>query len=202
MSNQSTGKSNRRQQILEAAMNCFARKGYHVTTMDDISAELPFSKGLIYYYFDSKRDIFLAILENWKEAYLKGWEMLQSADDDATIQIHKCLEYGMYLVTSSAEIARVEFEFYSELGRDTAVSTAFRDLFTEIRNQIKNILEAGISSGQLRPMDTDALAAVLFAVYEGLAIQASVEPDGFNWPAISKNLVELVMRGISATEKE
>jgi AcrR family transcriptional regulator len=44
----------RRRQILRAAMNCFARRGFHLTTMNDISAEAQISVGLIYRYFESK----------------------------------------------------------------------------------------------------------------------------------------------------
>ncbi len=41
------------------------KKGYYSSSMDDVAAELSFSKALIYYYFKTKRDIFLSILENW-----------------------------------------------------------------------------------------------------------------------------------------
>jgi len=44
----------RRRQILRAAMTCFARRGFHLTTMNDISAGADISVGLIYRYFESK----------------------------------------------------------------------------------------------------------------------------------------------------
>jgi AcrR family transcriptional regulator len=192
----------RRQQILEAAMNCFARKGYHLTTMDDIAAELPFSKGLLYYYFKTKRDLFLDILENWMVSSLKAWEAMSSQDEKAATQICKCLDYGVQLVTGSSDLARVEMEFYGELGRDPVISDTFKTLFTEFRAQIKAILEAGISQGEFRALDTGALAAVVVGIYEGLAIQAMVEPDAFDWAVVSENLCQMVMRGIASPEKE
>ena len=44
----SASKEERRAQILQAALTCFARKGYHLTTMDDIVAESGLSKGSLY----------------------------------------------------------------------------------------------------------------------------------------------------------
>lgn len=44
----------RRRQILRAAMACFSRRGFHLTTMNDISVEAKISVGLIYRYFENK----------------------------------------------------------------------------------------------------------------------------------------------------
>ena len=44
----------RRRQIIDAAYQCFARKGFHQTTMRDIYAEAKLSAGSVYHYFDSK----------------------------------------------------------------------------------------------------------------------------------------------------
>jgi AcrR family transcriptional regulator len=48
----------RRKQIMDAALTCFTRKGYTNTTMDDIVAESGLSKGALYWYFKSKDDLF------------------------------------------------------------------------------------------------------------------------------------------------
>jgi AcrR family transcriptional regulator len=47
----------RRRQIVRAAMSCFARRGFHVATMNDISAEAQISVGLIYRYFENKDEV-------------------------------------------------------------------------------------------------------------------------------------------------
>jgi AcrR family transcriptional regulator len=192
----------RRQQILETAMVCFARKGYYSTTMDELAAELPFSKALLYYYFKTKRDIFLAILDDWLDNSLAAWETIASQDGDATTQLCECLEYGAQLVSLNIDLVRVEFEFYSEMGRDEEVAKAIRALFSRFRTEFKAILDAGIVSGEFRPVNTDALAATLLGAYEGLAMQASVEPDALDWSVVGKSLFEIIMQGISPDTKE
>jgi len=187
----------RRQQILDAALTCFSRTGYHQTSMDDLAAELPFSKGLLYYYFPTKRDLFVSLLDNWAERSLQAWESMLSPTEEVVAQICKSIQYGVQLVALSSDLARIEFEFYSEVGRDADVSEAFRALFTQFRGRIRSILDSGVRSGSLRPLDTEALSAVLFGAYEGLALQAMVEPDAFDWALVSDSLCQLVLNGLS-----
>ena len=191
----------RRQQILDAALTCFSRTGYHQTSMDDLAAELPFSKGLLYYYFPTKRDLFVSLLDNWAKQSLQAWEAMLSPTEDVVTQICKSIQYGVQLVALSSDLARIEFEFYSEVGRDADVSEAFRALFAQFRARIKSILDSGVRSGDLRPLDTEAVAAVLFGAYEGLALQAVVEPDAFDWALVSDSLCQLVLHGLSREDK-
>ncbi|MBI3814338.1 MAG: helix-turn-helix transcriptional regulator, partial [Nitrospinae bacterium] len=51
----------RRKQILESAIRCISRQGYHQTTMDDIASEAGLSKGALYWYFKSKDEILTAM---------------------------------------------------------------------------------------------------------------------------------------------
>ena len=60
----------RRAQILAAAMTCFARQGYHATSMDDVVRESGLSVGAIYSYFASKEDLFLALSDDRAEQTL------------------------------------------------------------------------------------------------------------------------------------
>jgi len=52
-----------KEKILEAAIKVFAERGYHSTRVDDIADESKTSKGSIYFYFKSKQEIFLGLIE-------------------------------------------------------------------------------------------------------------------------------------------
>src|SRR5579872_572808 len=54
----------RRTQILQAAMRCFAHQGYHATSVDDVVRESGLSVGALYSYFPSKEDLFLALSDD------------------------------------------------------------------------------------------------------------------------------------------
>ncbi len=192
----------RRQQILQAAMKRFSHAGFHETTMEEIAAELPFSKGLLYYYFETKRDLFLALLDDWVGATVSTWESIQAPDESATTQILHCLEFGVQLIRGSADLTRIELEFYGELGRNPEISEAFKRIFRTFRDSIKEILELGIQTQEFKPHNTDALAAILVGAFEGLAIQATVEPKSFDWNEIAETLRSLALRGISTSVQE
>lgn len=54
----------RKREILAAAARVFARRGYHVATTDDIAAEMGVTKGVVYYYFRAKEDIFFEVINS------------------------------------------------------------------------------------------------------------------------------------------
>jgi AcrR family transcriptional regulator len=53
----------RREEILQASLHLFAEKGFHGTSMRDIARSADITEGLIYHYFENKRDLFRAIID-------------------------------------------------------------------------------------------------------------------------------------------
>ena len=66
----------RKNQILEAAKQAFSKKGIHKTRMTDIAESSGLSKGALYWYFDGKDAIILALLEKVFEPEIQEFEAL------------------------------------------------------------------------------------------------------------------------------
>ena len=116
----------RRCQILDAALVCFAKRGFHQTSMHDISAEAGISVGLIYRYFENKEAVISAMADRHKKEIS---EVLQRAKQAPTL-----LESLEILFTAHCceEETRVVSAFvvdlYAEASRNPRVADLVRDV--------------------------------------------------------------------------
>ena len=92
----------RRQQILDAARACFARQGFHQTSIQDICKEAGLSPGAVYRYFPSKDHIIAATSSGCQEGIM---EMIQVAKSQGlapleTVEI--IIDHGLDMMSSDA----------------------------------------------------------------------------------------------------
>src|SRR5437870_1291221 len=112
----------RREQILAAAMECFARNGYRTTSIEDIVRESKLSVGAIYSYFPSKQDLFLALAEQRTTETLEAFRAVYERPGSMAEKNRDAVE--LFFQQMSAELApycRVSFEFWSEAPKSDAL---------------------------------------------------------------------------------
>src|SRR5262249_32260773 len=117
----------RRNEILRTALKCFARRGYHETTMDDVVGEAGLSKGALYQYFKGKEDLFRGLrrvqLEELQRRLENAFTGVEGVKDK--------LERGARVFVSTlrseyGDLARIELEFWSEAPRRSDLRREFR----------------------------------------------------------------------------
>lgn len=152
----STNIPDTRERILEAAVKVFASKGYHDAKVDDIVAESHTSKGAFYFYFPSKQEIFLALVDTFADLLeTRLRQRLQTersgmARLDQALQI--CLEiFGQY--RSLAKIALIQATGLGEIFEQKRL--AINERFARI---IKENLDEAVAEGSLPPQDTEIAA--------------------------------------------
>ncbi len=91
----------KREHILECALRCFAAKGYHASSIQEIAEEAGIAKGLVYFYFKSKEDLLLSGLRHY---YAQFEEKLQLLQSDHRLSPHERLHVIVrYLLEHSRE---------------------------------------------------------------------------------------------------
>jgi TetR/AcrR family fatty acid metabolism transcriptional regulator len=154
--------TDRRAELLEAAVRVFARKGFHQSRVGDIAEEAGVAHGLLYHYFRSKDEVLETIFrETWTQL-VADTQRIELAGVPLREQLRRFarIYLGSWLVTP--ELVRV-------LVREVARSPEVGDRVDEIRGlfqALQRIIEAGRDRGEVRS-DVDAQIAA-WAVYGAL----------------------------------
>ena len=186
----------RREEILEAALACFSARGFHGSTVDDIAAGAGLSKGAVYWHFEGKREIFLALLELIVDQSMEAMEGLLEGADSAREALHRISRAGM-LAARESGLIEASAEFTAQAIRDAEFRDLLRRLYERGLELVGGQLQLGIDRAEFRPFDVRALAAVILAATDGLFLYAvmlpEIEPERV-WPPALDALLDGVSK--------
>jgi AcrR family transcriptional regulator len=186
----------RRDQIIAAALACFARAGYHATTMADVAAQAGVSKGTPYLYFQSKEALFIALHEEWDcglaDRVSAAIAALPEAGRRSPRQVlHAVASAVAEHVLEQAQTCRVLMEARALAAHEPAIATAVLAADTRTHQQLEGLIAAGIEAGEWPAATDPALAARLFtAGLYGLMAQWHLAPGSFTWQTAAVALAE------------
>jgi TetR/AcrR family transcriptional regulator, repressor for uid operon len=167
----------RREQVLNAAADCFRKHGYHAASMAEIACAAAMSPGHIYHYFESKDAIIEAIIAKDVEELFSIMRELQDRPGellDAIIDgLH--LSVDQHLDTEGGALL---LEMLAEAARNPKVAALLRSCDALMLQRVRDLLTR--PRGMLSQCDTDELDArmeVINAIFGGLLIRALVNPS-------------------------
>jgi AcrR family transcriptional regulator len=177
-----------RKALIAAAAEEFARHGVAAAKIDEISLAAGLAKGTIYNYFESKEAVFAAVVESWADdiaARRHGIPArgpirerllaLARADNDAT-----------RANTAAARVALREV-----LGQSPEYIFSFLPMWTELDNQVREIVETGHDRGELRTdRSTEQMARLFFTMQSGLLFEHFLFPDQITLEDVPELLVD------------
>lgn len=109
----------RREQLLEAARDAFAERGYHATAMDDIADRAGVSKPVLYQHFASKDDLYLGLLDVQTDRLVRLVEEALAATEDNADRVAGAV--AAYFAFVDQEDAGYRLVFASDLAADPEV---------------------------------------------------------------------------------
>jgi AcrR family transcriptional regulator len=182
--------ADRRSEILSAAQACFARAGFHQTSMQEICAEAGMSPGNLYRYFRSKEEIIAGIVERDRVDAAQQLTAVGAGDffeGLAGLAQHHLVERSVEEVALCAEIM-------AESRRNPAVARIYQDMERDMRARFIELLRSAAQRGEIRrDVDFDGTVTVLFALADGLSWRRAVEPS-FNAEAVMPLVLRMVER--------
>lgn len=187
----------RRRQIFEAALRCLGRKGYYLTTMDDIVVESGLSKGALYWYFDSKKALFISLLGDFMSPM--GQDLQAIAADQAMTAAQKMKAMLAYFRAQSdgmIEFFGLVIEAWAQTHFDDDVQQLTRDLYKPYQALMEGILAEGVARGEFRQVDAAATSAVILTLFDGLTLALGAGMIDQDPDALMEAAGVLVLRGL------
>jgi AcrR family transcriptional regulator len=199
-------KQDRRQQIIDAAYRCLARKGFQQTTMRDIYRETGLSAGAVYHYFESKHDIIAASFNFDYERSVDLFEAARESDDPlgALIDLLDFLFRGLKGASESGA-GRVNVQGWGEALVNPSLMETVHRVMGITQEMATQVLHQAQAKGQLGPnIPVTGLANLLISLYYGLELQLALNPglDVDQYAQAVRALLEQRLRpDARATEK-
>jgi len=192
----------RQEQIMQAALTCFAHAGYHKTTMDDVVREAGLSKGSIYSHFEGKKEIFLALLDKMI-ADTGLLPALSAEGPTGREKLETALALTIAFIRSDAyqEYAALVLEVWAQNRQDAEVNQAAVYLYEQLRRPFIQLLEAGMAAGEFKPVDATALANLLIATFDGLMVQAMIEETAVDWSVTRQTIRDTLLASLMMDTK-
>src|SRR5205807_7244724 len=165
----------RRSQILDAALVCFAKRGFHQASMHDISAEAGISVGLIYRYFENKEAVISAMADRHKKEIS---QMLDRARQAPTLLESLEILFTAHCCENEPRvISAFVVDLYAEASRNPHVADLVRDVLQTAMNGVTDLIarspEAKSAGHGLEPHE---LAELIFAVSRGMLMRDVLQP--------------------------
>lgn len=180
--------------ILAAALTCFARTGFHGTTMAEVAEAAEVSKGTPYLYFPSKEALFIALHEEWNCGLGDRIRADVGALSDRErgsprrVLLAVALAVGAHVV-AHPDTCRVLMEARNLAGYHSEIATAVARSDARDQEQLRSLIQAGIEAGEWpRGSDPQLGARMFTACLYGLMATWHVAPGSFSWEAAAAAL--------------
>lgn len=164
----------RREQILDAALRCVAREGFHKTTMAQVIAESGLSAGAVYGYFTGKPDLIRAIASRALGGFAEALQEVTDGPgpvapvDGVRVLVHHV--EGLAVGTDGA-FPRVALHAWSEAARDDDVREIVSGNIARVHRAWLALLERAEADGTVPAGDHDAMARALLSLLPGFVLQ-------------------------------
>jgi AcrR family transcriptional regulator len=164
-------------QILEAAMVCFAKHGFHQASMHHISAEAGISVGLIYRYFANKEAVIAAMADRHKKQIQDVLERARRA-----LSLRESLEilFTAHCCENSPKVqSAFVVDLYAEASRNPQIADLVRDVLQTAMDGVTDLIARSpeAKDGATHGLESYEMAELIFAVARGMLMRDVLQPQ-------------------------
>ena len=178
--------------VLDAARRVFLDHGYHGASLEQIADEAGFSKGVVYSQFDSKADLFLALLEaRIEERAAENAKLAPTLADSGDLQA--LLEHAVRGDQATPGWLLLVIEFRVHAARDPELSRRYTAAHTRTLDDVAEMLATVAATDGREPgVSWRRLAELALALSVGTTLEQAANPDALGGPELATQLAQVL----------
>ncbi len=190
----------RRKQILDAATEVFAQKGFHRATIQDIAREAGLSHGALYNYFDGKDRLLTSVMAQLAELQGLDADLLQDSPQDTRAFLKRLFMHRLDLIEQNQRVFKATLP--EMLVNPDLQERFYHRFFEPVISLVERYLSTEIDAGRIRPVDVSLVARVLHGTFIGLIILHFLDDEETlaGWDELPEVLTRLIYDGLSPEE--
>lgn len=162
--------------LQNAALDLFAEQNYSTVTIKDIAAATGINSALIYYYFGSKEELFLKVVENAVETAFKKFEDVTADAQSPEQIIASWIDTHITHFSLMQKLGKVSLDYASTRNRTARIDRAVRSFYDKEAVVLRGAIEVGIASGAFRGSDPERTATFISTFLDGCLFRSVLFP--------------------------
>lgn len=195
-----TKKKQKREAIVMAAINNFAKKGFYETKVSDIAKEADIADGTVYLYFQNKDDLFIKVFEEMVLSHLNTIKEEVEKETNALKKLYKLFEMHIELFTSNPSFVKF---FVQEMRQSPIFYSKYPDFkpLLHYLDYLESLIKEAIEQKLIRPVNVKIATSVMFGSIDFILTEWALSNGKFDIHSIHTEVIDMLHNGFKG-EKE
>ena len=190
---------NTEERILSQSIRLFLEKGYHGTSIDDITQSAGLTKGALYWHFKSKEDLLRRIVKEYEKHFLDGLiRAVEEVRDGAFKKFEKYIRYNAAFAYHNRDLCASFDTLAVELvGAHHKIEPEIKRIYRKYENFLSQLILQGKKEKIFKKdLNTKLAALILIAFQDGILIQWSMNREKIDGEAYVNTFKKMVLKGL------
>jgi len=186
----------RKDQILNAALTVLVQNGYEGSRMDDVVSKSQLSKGAIYWYYKSKKAMYLDLVNFWVIRYSATINHLVENDQAAPDQLKSLFNYFIDQYESDPDPFIALTEFWSMAQKDDDFRAKLQKVYSQFLEVLEKIVAKGVKDGDFKKLDIRITAMSIMLNVESINWFTLFDTHGVSARDYIQTISDFILAGL------
>ena len=192
----------RKEQIMSAALSVVVAKGYDQSRMDDIVEKSQLSKGAIYWYYKSKEEVYLSLVDYWFVQYSSGVVDTLKQQESASDQLKALFDFFIEQFDKNPTTFKLLVEFWRLAGLNPDFNAKLQQIYSDFLEYIIEIIKVGVANGEFKNVEPRITALSILINIEGINWFTLFDKSGVEAHEYIDTISNFILNGLKKKRKK